>query len=64
MGLVLARVRFLLSFPQARGHAVIARSQQSGQWTVPSTIGAERATNPFLRVHEARVQEYTSRKGL
>jgi hydroxyacylglutathione hydrolase len=34
-----------------------ARKRDKGQATLPSTIGLERATNPFLRVQEPRVLE-------
>ena len=34
----------------------------AGLPTVPSTIAEERATNPFMRVHEAAVQAYTQRQ--
>ena len=48
-----ANARFALSVDQspelkARAEAVFA-ARERGEWTVPTTIGAEKAANPFLR---------------
>jgi hydroxyacylglutathione hydrolase len=37
--------------------AKVTVMRERGEATVPSTIGEELATNPFLRVHEAAVQQ-------
>ncbi len=36
-------------------------SVAAGQHTVPSTIASEWATNPFMRLTEASVKEYTGK---
>lgn len=41
--------------------AHVAECNKSGTPTVPSTIAEERATNPFLRVHEASVRAYAAK---
>ena len=48
-----SNARFALSVDQgaalkARTDAIFA-ARERGEWTVPTTIGAEKATNPFLR---------------
>ena len=48
-----SNARFALSVDEApalraRADAVFA-ARERGEWTVPTTIGAEKATNPFLR---------------
>ncbi|WP_275586898.1 hydroxyacylglutathione hydrolase C-terminal domain-containing protein, partial [Serratia marcescens] len=48
-----SNARFALSVDpspelKARAEAVFA-ARERGEWTVPTSIGAERATNPFLR---------------
>ena len=48
-----SNARFALSVDQgpalkARAEAVFA-ARERGEWTVPTTVGAEKATNPFLR---------------
>ncbi|MDB5459643.1 MAG: gloB [Caulobacteraceae bacterium] len=48
-----ANARFALSVDdapalKARAQAVFA-ARERGEWTVPSTVGEEKATNPFLR---------------
>jgi hydroxyacylglutathione hydrolase len=48
-----ANARFALSIDDSvalkqRAEAVFA-ARERGEWTVPSTVGEERATNPFLR---------------
>ncbi len=42
---------------------VIERLRASGKPTVPTTIGAELATNPFLRAHIPAIQQRLSMKG-
>jgi hydroxyacylglutathione hydrolase len=36
--------------------AEVERLRAAGQPTVPSTLGAERAANPFLRPHDAAIR--------
>jgi hydroxyacylglutathione hydrolase len=64
----LANARFALSVdPQntllrARAEAVAAQRAR-GEWTLPTTIELERATNPFLRAEDRQVQEAVGMKG-
>jgi len=57
-----ANARFALSIEPdnaalaARAQAIDA-ARQAGRPTVPSTLGEERATNPFLRADEAALQQ-------
>lgn len=57
----LANARFALSLEpgnadlQARLHEVEAL-RAAGKFTVPSTIGREKATNPFLRTHSVEIR--------
>ena len=48
-----SNARFTLSLddrPETRAHAeAIFAARERGEWTVPTTIGLEKATNPFLR---------------
>jgi hydroxyacylglutathione hydrolase len=53
-----SNARFALSVDdsaalKARADAVFA-ARERGEWTVPTTIGLEKATNPFLRQADAR----------
>ncbi|WP_293677639.1 hydroxyacylglutathione hydrolase [uncultured Phenylobacterium sp.] len=53
-----SNARFALSVDgsaalRARADAVFA-ARERGEWTVPTTIGLEKATNPFLRQADAR----------
>jgi hydroxyacylglutathione hydrolase len=41
----------------------VARLRAAGKPTVPSTIGIEKATNPFLRPHSAELQRAVDRVG-
>ena len=41
----------------------VARLRAAGKPTVPSTIGVEKATNPFLRPHSAELQRAVDRVG-
>jgi len=41
----------------------VARLRAAGKPTVPSTIGIEKATNPFLRPHSAELQRTVDRVG-
>jgi hydroxyacylglutathione hydrolase len=61
-----ANARFALSVDQspalkARAAAIFA-ARERGEWTVPTTIGEELATNPFLRapalVHDVGLQDH------
>jgi hydroxyacylglutathione hydrolase len=36
--------------------ASVAATREAGNWTTPSTVADERATNPFVRVHEPTVR--------
>ncbi len=36
----------------------VALARSNGQWTTPSTIGLEKATNPFLRVDQAEIADH------
>jgi len=37
------------------------RTRNANQWTVPSTIGEEKTFNPFMRVRETPLQQFTKR---
>jgi hydroxyacylglutathione hydrolase len=44
----------------AQRHLEARQSRKAGQATLPSTIGQERATNPFLRCHLSQVKDAIS----
>ena len=46
---------------KARAEAIFA-ARERGEWTVPTTIGEEKATNPFLRAPDlARIGGLTGK---
>jgi hydroxyacylglutathione hydrolase len=57
----LGNARFALSVdasePVAERAAAVAAAREAGRWTVPTTIGEERLTNPFLRAPALRIAE-------
>jgi hydroxyacylglutathione hydrolase len=62
-----ANIRFALAVEPAnqdlvRRRDACAAMRQRGQPTVPSTIGLERATNPFLRCAQATIQAAAGRR--
>jgi hydroxyacylglutathione hydrolase len=64
----LSNGRFALRFDQGnqalQRRMVEAESLRAkGQWTIPSTIGIEKATNPFLRADDPRLAEAVGLQG-
>jgi hydroxyacylglutathione hydrolase len=63
-----SNARFALSV-EPENPALVARAETirtlraEGKPTVPSTIGLEKATNPFLRVESAELQRSVDRVG-